>query len=74
MGHDTFVPPLLAGIAEPIKVEGGLTSGTPGWGWAKPATAKPPASASPQVLSGPRIVCRSRCDCSYRATPVQGAA
>jgi carboxylesterase type B len=29
----TFVPPLLAGIAEPIKVEGGLVSGTPGWGW-----------------------------------------
>ena len=25
--------PLLAGIAEPIKVEGGLVSGTPGWGW-----------------------------------------
>lgn len=25
--------PLLAGISEPIKVEGGLVSGTPGWGW-----------------------------------------
>jgi para-nitrobenzyl esterase len=25
--------PLLAGIAEPIKVEGGQVSGTPGWGW-----------------------------------------
>lgn len=28
-----FVLPLLAGISEPIKVEGGLVSGTPGWGW-----------------------------------------
>jgi para-nitrobenzyl esterase len=25
--------PLLAGIPEPIKVEGGSISGTPGWGW-----------------------------------------
>jgi para-nitrobenzyl esterase len=25
--------PLLAGIQEPIKVEGGSVSGTPGWGW-----------------------------------------
>jgi para-nitrobenzyl esterase len=25
--------PLLAAIQEPIKVEGGLISGTPGWGW-----------------------------------------
>jgi para-nitrobenzyl esterase len=25
--------PLLAGIGEPVKVEGGLVSGTPGWGW-----------------------------------------
>src|SRR5512135_1416207 len=28
-----FVLPLLAGMSEPIKVEGGLVSGTPGWGW-----------------------------------------
>jgi len=28
-----LVLPLLAGIAEPIKVEGGQVSGTPGWGW-----------------------------------------
>jgi para-nitrobenzyl esterase len=28
-----FALPLLAGISEPIKVEGGLVSGTPGWGW-----------------------------------------
>ena len=27
------VLPLLAGIQEPIKVEGGSISGTPGWGW-----------------------------------------
>lgn len=27
------VLPLRAGISEPIKVEGGLVSGTPGWGW-----------------------------------------
>ena len=25
--------PLLAGIQEPVKVEGGSISGTPGWGW-----------------------------------------
>jgi len=25
--------PLLAGIQEPIKVEGGMVSGIPGWGW-----------------------------------------
>lgn len=25
--------PLLAGIQEPIKTEGGLITGTPGWGW-----------------------------------------
>ena len=25
--------PLFGGIQEPIKVEGGLISGTPGWGW-----------------------------------------
>ena len=25
--------PVFAGIGEPIKVEGGLISGTPGWGW-----------------------------------------
>ncbi len=28
-----LVLPLLAAIQEPIKVEGGLVSGTPGWGW-----------------------------------------
>jgi para-nitrobenzyl esterase len=28
-----FVLPLWAGMSEPIKVEGGLVSGTPGWGW-----------------------------------------
>jgi len=25
--------PLMAGLAEPIKVEGGLISGIPAWGW-----------------------------------------
>ena len=28
-----FVLSLLAGITEPVQVEGGLVSGTPGWGW-----------------------------------------
>src|SRR5215469_13210333 len=25
--------PLVAAIQEPVKIEGGLISGTPGWGW-----------------------------------------
>ena len=25
--------PLIAAIPEPIRVEGGLVTGTPGWGW-----------------------------------------
>ena len=28
-----LMAPLFAGIQEPIKVQGGLVSGTPGWGW-----------------------------------------
>jgi carboxylesterase type B len=39
--------PLLAAIQEPIKVEGGLVSGTPGWGWGVRAYLGIPFAASP---------------------------
>jgi len=28
-----IVLPLLAGVSDPVEVEGGMVSGTPGWGW-----------------------------------------
>jgi para-nitrobenzyl esterase len=39
--------PLLAAIQEPIKVEGGLVSGTPGWAWGVRAYLGIPFAAPP---------------------------
>src|SRR5437763_5484539 len=33
LGTALLAGPLMGGIQEPAKVEGGLISGTPGWGW-----------------------------------------
>ena len=73
--------PLLAGIQEPIKVEGGLLSGTPGWGWgvrefrgipfAAPPVGnlrwRPPQAVAP--WEGVRVADRYSAACMQRPQP-----